>query len=247
MSVKTEGMAEPRAKRGRSQVPRTPTRGRGIRRYGELLDAADRLLHKENPDLIGLRQIAQEAGAPPASVYHFFPTKEAAFVALAKRYLEGLLAMHRSPIEAHLIGTWRDLMLIDFRRAKDYYNAHPPMNKILYGGYGGVEARKIDNINVSLMAKAHFGRLDRLFHMPHLSDPQRLFEVRMGILDAIWTLSVRQYGFITDESLEEAHAACAAYARLYLPEKMEPRPYLLDAVEQGGVVTLPFDDGDAPE
>ena len=59
-----------------------------------------------NPDEIGPYQIAERAGVPPASVYQFFPTKEAAYQALAERYLDGLLEVHAQTIEARLIQTW---------------------------------------------------------------------------------------------------------------------------------------------
>ncbi len=52
------------------------------------------------PDDIGLYQIAEEAGVPPASTYHFFPTKDAAFLALAQRYLDGFVAASAEPIDA---------------------------------------------------------------------------------------------------------------------------------------------------
>lgn len=230
-------------KRKRRDGPRTPSRGRGVIRYAALLDATEDLLKSLDPDAIGLYQIAEKAEVPPASVYHFFPTKEAAYVALARRYLEGLLEMHREPIEARLIKGWQDLLMIDMRRGMEFYNARPPMSKILYGGYGGVEAREIDGLAVARMSNAHYRRLDKLFHMPFIRNPERISQIRMSILDAIWTLSFRRHGNITDEYLSEAHRACVAYSSFYLPEHLEPRPYLLDAAEAGGTVQLPFDEG----
>ncbi|OYW87702.1 MAG: hypothetical protein B7Z22_03915 [Hyphomonas sp. 32-62-5] len=56
------------------------------------------LLADHSPDEIGLYQIADQANVPPGSVYHFFPTKEAAFLALANRYLSGFEALTRKPI-----------------------------------------------------------------------------------------------------------------------------------------------------
>lgn len=229
------------SKRKRREGPRTPSRGRGVARYGALLDATDALLQVENPDTIGLYQIAEQAGVPPASVYHFFPTKEAAYVALAERYLEGLMEVHRAPIEARLLGGWQDLLQIDFRRAMEFYNARPPMNKILYGGYGGIEARNIDKLFSLKLANAHYDRLDRIFHMPFMSSPGSFFENRLGILDALWSISVRRYGSITEEYLLEAQRACAAYTLVYLPQYLEPRELLVEAAARGESLTLAFD------
>jgi len=229
------------SKRTRREGPRVPSRGRGILRHAALLDATEDLLQTENPDAIGLYQIGDRAGVPPASVYHFFPTKEAAYVALAERYVLGMLEAHRTPIEARSLQSWQDLFRIDIGRSMDFYNSHPPMIKIVYGGYGGVEARNIDNLLALKIADAHYDRLNHIFHMPFIKDPAKMFEIRVAILDAIWTVSVRTHGLITQEYLEEAYKACVAYTRLFLPEVVERRALLVEAAEQGQSLVLPFD------
>jgi AcrR family transcriptional regulator len=233
-----------------SRGPRSPSRNRGFLRFAALLDAVEELLQTESPDAIGLYQIAQRAGVPPPSVYHFFPSKEAAFVALAERYCDGLLEVHRTPIEARLIGGWQDLARIDDRRAMEFYNAHPPALKIFYGGYGGVETRNIDKMLAIKMSKAASARLNRVFHLPRLGAQARKVrrgEIYLAILDSIWTISVRNHGYITEDYFEESYRATIAYERLYLPEYLEPRAELLEAAERGEFVTLPYDgDNDGP-
>jgi AcrR family transcriptional regulator len=227
-------------KRERGGGLRRPSRGRGIARFQALLEATEALLQDANPDEIGLYQIAERAGVPPASVYHFFPTKEAAYQALAERYLEGLLEVHAQPIPAREIRTWQDLVAFDMRRAMDYYNARPAMLKILYGGYGGVEARNIDILVTDQMAEAAGGRLGRIFHVPVQRDAAKKTQVSLVLLDAIWTLSVRLHGRITEEYYEEALRVVVMYRRLYLPEVLEPRELLLEAAANGGTVCLPY-------
>jgi AcrR family transcriptional regulator len=233
-------------KRKRRVDPRTPSRGRGILRYEALLDAAEALLATENPDTIGLYQMAERAGVPPASVYHFFPTKEAAFVALAERYLTGIKECLGAPIEARELQSWQDLLRIDARRSMAFHNSHPPMLKLLYGGYGGVEARNIDMLYVANIATAHYNRLNRIFHMPHLRNPAKIFEIRISILDAIWTISYRRHGCITEEYFREVYQACVSYARLYLPEYVERRDSLIEAAERGEKISLPIDENIDP-
>lgn len=228
-------------KRRRREGPRAPSRGRGILRYGALLDATDELLREEDPDAIGLYQIAERAGIPAASIYHFFPTKEAAYVALAQRYLDGILEVHRTPIEARRLNSWQDLFLVDIRRAMDFYNAHPPMCKLIYGGYGGVEARNIDKLFALKLANANYDRLNRIFQMPPMGEPEKTFEIRLAILDAIWTVSVRRNNRITEDYLDQAYLACVAYTRLFLPERVERRDTLIQAAERDESIVLPFD------
>lgn len=225
-------------KRVRRASPRAPSRGRGVARFASLLDATNELLQVQSPDMIGLYQIAERAGVPPASVYHFFPTKEAAYVALAARYCDEILHVHSEPIEARRLQSWQDLFYIDLRRAMDYFNSHPPALKILYGGYGGVEARNIDKVFVRKLASVNYDRLNQIFHMPVMSDAEKKFEVRLSILDSIWEISVRRNGYITEEYFEEAFRACNAYMRLFLPERAERRDALIEAAERGDSLLL---------
>jgi AcrR family transcriptional regulator len=226
------------AHRKRREGPRTPSRKRGIARYACLLDATEALLQTEDPDDVGLYQIAERAGVPPASVYHFFPTKEAAYAALAERFLEQLSEAHNQPIEAAALRSWQDLFRTALRRGADFFNGHPHALKILYGGHAGVESREIDRLVTLRMAGDTYPRMNRVFHMPYLKDPERKFEIWLGILDAIWTISVRRNGYITDEYLEESYAASVAYARLFLPEIVERRPELIAAAERGEMISL---------
>jgi AcrR family transcriptional regulator len=232
--------AETPTKRARPQGLRRPSRGRGVVRYQALLEATEALLMEADPDVIGLYQIAEKAGVPPASVYHFFPTKEAAYQALAERYLDGLVRMHSEPIEAARIKSWQDLSAIDMRRAMDYYNARPPMLKILYGGYGGVGARDIDIVTNEKLAKASYRRLNQIFHVPHFPGEEVKAQIALGILDAIWTISVRLHGRITEAYYEEALSACTAYRRLYMPEFLAPRELLTETTARGGTLSLSY-------
>lgn len=237
----TKAMAKPATERKRGASPRAPSRGRGVLRFTALLDATADLLHEQAPDEIGLYQIAERAGVPAASVYHFFPTKEAAYVALASRCSEELLAVHRQPIEARLITSWQELYRIDARRAMDFYNGYPPYLKIIYGGYGGVDAHNVDKVLALSFSTSSYDRLNRIFHMPVIRDAEKKFEVRLGILDSVWQISVRRHGSITEEYFEESLKAAFAYARLYIPDHLEPRELLQDAIRDGGTVQLPFD------
>lgn len=225
----------------RGANPRVPSRGRGVLRYAALLDATAELLQDEAPDAIGLYQIAERAGVPPASVYHFFPTKEAAYVALATRCSEELLEVHRQPIRARLIRGWQDLYQIDARRAMEFYNKHPQYLKIIYGGYGGVDAHNVDKVLALSFSGSSYDRLNRIFHMPIIKDPEKKFEIRLAILDSVWQISVRRYGRITEEYFQESVKAAISYGRLYIPEFLEPQELLLRASENDEELLLPFD------
>lgn len=213
-----------------------------MKRYDALLDATELLLQTEDPDQVGLYRIADQAGVPPASAYHFFPTREAVYTALAMRVTDRLVEMHREPIPASRIQTWQDLFRVDIERARAFFNRHSAGMKILYGGFGGVDGRDVDRAVSSRLSHAGYARLDQLFHMPFLREPQRKFENRLAILDALWSLSVRQFGHINEAYFEESFRACIAYSRTFMPERVEVRDAHRRAAEEGALICLPFED-----
>lgn len=229
-------------KKERPAGHRRPSRIRGMARYEALLEATEALLLTHSPDEIGLYQIAAQAAAPPASVYHFFPTKEAAYQALAERYLKGLLEMHAEPIEARAVATWQAFLAYDMRRGVDYYNARPAMLKIIYGGYGGVGARNIDEVTTDLMSRSSGRRTRKLFNMPRDPNGAVRSQLVLAIIDACWTASVRLHGKITEDYFQESVRAVIAYQRLFLPEYVEPTEFLRQAIERGESFSLPYED-----
>lgn len=230
-------------RRGARQTrPRAPAGQRGLKRYNALVDATAQLLESDDPHSVGLYQIAEAAGIPPASVYHFFPSKEAAFTALAMRVAEQLLEVHRIPIPADRIQSWQDLYRVDVLRAADFFNRNPAGMKILFGGFGGINGRDVDRAVTSSIACAAYERLDLLFHMPELPRAETLFENRLAILDAIWSLSVQELGRIDGQYLEESIRACLAYTHTFLPENLEVR----DAHRLAGAQSLPVSLPSAP-
>lgn len=68
------------------EQPRVPQQGRGLRRVEEILDAAERVVMEVGWDAASTQAIAARAGASMGSFFHFFPSKDALLVALARRY-----------------------------------------------------------------------------------------------------------------------------------------------------------------
>lgn len=219
--AKKAGSAGPPARRQLS--PRKPSRERGVIRFAALVDAVEVLLADHSPDEIGLYQIADQASVPPGSVYHFFPTKEAAFLALANRYLSGFEALTRKPIAPSALQSWQSLMAWDQKQAMQFYNRHPAALKLLLGGFGGLETRQADAQYNIQAGKEMYHRLDTVFHMPFVRDPETKFHITIEILDAVWRISYLKHGRITEKFFLEAVDACTAYCRLFLPERIELR------------------------
>lgn len=219
--------------------PRIPSRDRGVQRYAALVDATERLLRDHSPDVIGLYQIAKEAGVPPASTYHFFPTKEAAFFALANRYFEAFTRLGDEPVPAAAMQSWQDMLRIVFEQAAKLYNSYPPAMKIFYGGYANMSLQDADMRFNASIAENMFGRLDAVFDMPYVREPAKKFEIVLHAMDAIFKISYLRNGRITNDYLSEALDATIAYCRVFLPERTPLRDAYASAAARRENVILP--------
>jgi AcrR family transcriptional regulator len=209
-----------------------------VLRFEVLVDSVETLLTDQSTDDVGLYQIAEHAGVPPASVYHFFPTKEAAFLALARRYLKGFSELTRRPVDPAALYSWQGLLAWDHALAAAYYAEHPPAMKLFLGGFGGMETRQADIEYNARAARNIYRRMNTAFHMPFLRDSEKKFHVNMEIADAIWSLSYVKHSAVTEEYREEALNACVAYCRLFLPERTELRDEHVQAIARGEPIVL---------
>ncbi|MFC6641120.1 TetR/AcrR family transcriptional regulator [Sulfitobacter profundi] len=71
----------------------------GIARFQKLLDATEVILTKTPDSDISLAVVAEAAGVPLPSIYHFFPNKDAILVALAQRYHQALSTLAQKPLD----------------------------------------------------------------------------------------------------------------------------------------------------
>ena len=69
-------------------TPRWPARSDSKARFLVLMQAVETLLTQHGPSEITIQMIADEARMPTATVYHFFPSAEAAMFAQARVYIE---------------------------------------------------------------------------------------------------------------------------------------------------------------
>jgi AcrR family transcriptional regulator len=197
--------------------PRRPSQQRSRLRFEMLLDAADALLSDKETTDVGLYDIAGAAKVPPASVYHLFPTKEAAFVALAERYLVGLSNHIMRPVPSGQLRRWQDFVALEMHRAIEYYNDHKVMSKLFFGANVIPDVRILDVKNVARASATTYGRMNRLFEMPYMHDADTKIAALIGIYDGIWMTSYARHGQITAEFARETEMAGIAYCETFLP------------------------------
>jgi AcrR family transcriptional regulator len=205
--------------------PRKPLQERSRQRVEKLLNATDKLLATQEPNEVGLYDIARVAKVPPASVYHFFPTKEAAFVALAERYLQRHhKAVRETPLDRKRIRHWSDVFVLGSQRILDFYDRNPVLLKLFFGGALSPEIRERDTEYVRGLSAGGYDWLNRYFCMPYLPDAEMKFSVVWSIYDGITLTSYQRHGRVTEEYREELLRAAIAYCRTFLPDVLPLRP-----------------------
>jgi len=201
-----------------------PVQTRSVQRFELLLRATDELLAEREPQAVGIYDIAERAGVAPASVYHFFPSKEAAFLALAERYLAELAEVGAQAHDRSAMRNWPDLFEFAINRAVDFYNAHPVFRKLFLGGAVSAEIREREVAFNARISAGGYSWMQRYFLMPYLADPKMRFAVIWSIFDGICVTSQVRYGQITEEFRAQALNAVVAYGRTFLPDVVLLRP-----------------------
>ncbi len=205
-------------------VGRRPAQKRSHLRVTALLDAADRLLQEHDINDIGLYDVAHTAKVPPTSAYHFFPTKESVFLALAQRYLQTMHAALQAPLDLDTIEHWQDLVAVRYHRVVDYFNASLPARKLFIGMAVGSDVKKLDFEDMDNLVLWTYRSMDAIFEMPFVRDPAFKFTVLFGIQDGIWASSYAKHGYITPAFAQEGLRAGIAYLSAFLPQTIALRP-----------------------
>jgi AcrR family transcriptional regulator len=208
----------------RQTSPRRPVQKRSRERVESLLDATDALLAVSEAGDFGLYDIAKQAKVPPASVYHFFPTKEAAFVALAERYLARLNAVsHKTPIDTDKARHWSDVFRAICDRVIDFYDANPNLLKLFFGSALSPQIHGKDLDYVKQLNQGGYAWLNRYLELPEIANAEQRFSIVWAIFDGITGASYGLHLRVTAGYRAEIHTAIAAYVSTFLKDDVPIR------------------------
>ncbi|WP_219212413.1 TetR/AcrR family transcriptional regulator [Variovorax boronicumulans] len=214
--MNSEPIARPRS------GPRNPVRKHAQERFDALLDATERLLAESLNDEVSLAQIAELSAVPLASVYHFFPNRNAAFVALAQRYHTELWRLASQPQDP-VPQTWQEMVKRNQLRSSSYLNEHPAALRLFMGAGVSVQVRNLDMHGNTVLTRLRVDQFSRYFETPPISDFERRVGVALAISDGVWALSYSAHGRITDDYVVESVRAAVSYLRCFMPEVLTPR------------------------
>lgn len=202
---------------------RRPAQKRSQVRVNALLDAADQLLQDRDINDISLYDVARLAKVPPTSAYHFFPTKESVFLALAERYLHTMHEALEAPLDLDAVERWQDLVSIRYYRVVDYFNASLSARKLFIGMAILSDIKKLDFQDMDTLAARAYRSMDRYFEMPYVRDPAFKFNVVFAVHDGIWAISYAKHGYITPQYAKEGLRVALAYMSTFLPDTIALR------------------------
>lgn len=201
---------------------RAPQRKRGFLRHARLLDAAAAVLERTGDSTLSLAVIAEEAGVPLPSVYHFFPNRHALLAALAARYHADLSALALAPL-APAPTRWQEIIRRRQEIGAEYLNANPAALQLFMGAGVSAEVRNLDLAGNASLATVRAREFRAHFDCSALPRLDYWLGVSIGLMDGIWAVSWTHHRRIGPDYLNESVGAVVAYLRLHLPESLPAR------------------------
>lgn len=190
-------------------------------RAEQILDALDRLLRRKDIDEIGLPAIAREAQIPLSSIYHLFPTLEAAYTGLVRRYNTQMDRDLEPFIIGHPTAGWQELSRALLAAAREFYARNPVVARLALRPVPNLVARATDDSHIAELARRFAAEVDRRFHAPRVTALDQRFAIAMAISDRIWSLGLKDDGTVPDFLFEESVRAVLGYLGHYLPPCLE--------------------------
>jgi AcrR family transcriptional regulator len=192
------------------------TQERGRTRRAALVEAGRKLLRAQEIDEISLTDIADEAGIPKSSAYHFFSHVIEVFEAAASD-MELELQAYLERLSTDGCNDWRQVATIFMGRGAAFFNGNRDAMQLLIGPKSPSAIKLKDRQNDFAIAALLKDQISAHFELPELADTPEIFFRGIEIADLFFGLSVIRHGHITDEFNSEAARATCAYLSLYLP------------------------------
>lgn len=196
---------------------RKATQARGRARRAELLDAARTMLETQSLDQIGMIAVAEAAGIPASSAYHFFPEISDLWKELART-----IATAQAAEDLMLPETdeWETLVELSLEHHQRAFNADRAARQLMLGARTPPDIKHAGCKEDFRFGTALWTAIRRQFVLPELADSREIFFKALLISDVFFSLSVADNGHVTDSALKEAKLATLAYLRAYLPRRL---------------------------
>jgi len=218
-------MAEEKSDAEAKLLPREPARERGRVRYDSLLEAATIVL-RDSEDVrgISLEQIAKVAGVTSGSAYHFFPSIEALYVALMRKYREHLLGSAEAMEVPPGTTDWQEVLRYAFGWGRELFNGDVTALRLFYSDDIPRVVRTIDRDLNRGLARIIESGLRGYFLIPDIPLLTWRIGTAIDLQDAVWAKSYNSIGTIDEFHFEEGLRAAISYLRTTLPGQLALAP-----------------------
>jgi AcrR family transcriptional regulator len=204
-------------------LPTPPQRRQAIVRAESILDALDRLLLAQDSGEVGLPAIAREARIPLSSIYHLFPTTEAAYTGLVRRYNARMDRELDALLDGPLPDVWQDIARTLLTAVRAFYARHPVLARLALRPVPYGAARASDDSHIEELAARFAAEIGRRFHAPYVPALETRLAIAMAINDRVWSLGLDDDGTISDFLFDESVRAVLGYVGNFLPPCLAPK------------------------
>jgi AcrR family transcriptional regulator len=202
---------QPRAARARK--PRASSQAR----IATILAAVRAELAEQGSTELSIYSVAERAGIPPSSVYHFFASVPALLEALTSEVHAAFRACLQAPMDHAQLRDWRDLSRLVELRMLDTYAADPAAQQLILAQHGLTEVTRADQRHDVELGRLLHQLFARHFLLPPLPEDIDIFTLALELSDRVYASAVQQHGCITPRMAEEGMRVFDAYLALYLP------------------------------
>ena len=206
----------------RTVIARKP-RASSQARIELILQAARELLGSEGFTGLTIYAVAERAGIPPSSVYHFFASVPALLEALTADIHAAFRDCLLQPVEHAALRDWRDLSRVIEERMLAIYARDSAARQLILAQHGLSEVTQADRQHDLELGRRLQSLFDRHFPLPQLPEDVDVFTLAMELGDRVYARSVQLHGEITPRMAEEGMRVFDAYLALYLPPALPKR------------------------
>ena len=201
---------------GQKARRRAAPQDRGLIRRQKLRDAAIECLEDTPLDALTLVTVADRAGIPKASAYHFYASILDLYTDLVARFSERLADAMILPADRHF-ADWRELVESVLLAGADMLNENTVGRKLVLSPEVPPKIKRSDRRNDLRLGAILREQVARFFCLPDVPDLSVRFYYCIEIVDFMCGLSVAETGSITPEMRKESVRAGIAYLGEYLP------------------------------
>ncbi len=195
-------------------------------RIAQILAAARELLAEQGVAALSIYSVAEHAGIPPSSVYHFFASVPALLNALTADVHAAFRASLAEPVDHERLSSWRDLSRLIEQRMLAIYNHDAAARQLILAQHGLSEVTQADHQHDIELGGLMQVLFERHFRLPALPEDIEVFALALELGDRVYARSVQLHGSITPRMAEEGMRVFDAYLALYLPPYLPKRPHI---------------------